>query len=109
MQFFDRMIPLLSKKPNLLDKVITMEEGMDKVKDLLRNFIGKQAVIQSKMKLLTSGFYSLILSFLDSNDKIKDFNKWSSSFDHIVGFPQVASIFQDDIVFYELIETLLKI
>ena len=32
MQFFDRLIPLLAKKPDLRDKVITVKEGMDKVK-----------------------------------------------------------------------------
>ena len=35
MQFFDKLIPLLAKKPDLPDKVIAIKEGMDKVKDLL--------------------------------------------------------------------------
>ena len=34
MQFFDRLIPLLAKKPDLPDKVIVVREGMDKVKYL---------------------------------------------------------------------------
>lgn len=48
MQFFDRLIPLLGKKPYLPDKVIIVKEGMDKVKDLLQIFIGQLAAIQSK-------------------------------------------------------------
>ena len=112
MQFFDRLIPLLAKKPDLSDKVITVKEGMDKVKELLQIFTGKLAVIQSKMKVLTNCFYSLILSIINSGDKIKDFNEWSSSFDHIIDFPQVVSIFQDGIdecLFNELIDTLFKV
>ena len=41
MQFFDRLIPLLAKNPNLPDKVIIVKEGMDKVKDLLQFFTRK--------------------------------------------------------------------
>ena len=37
MQFFDRLILLLAKKPDLTDKVISIKEGMDKVKDLLQS------------------------------------------------------------------------
>ena len=87
MQFFDRLIPLLAKKPDLPDKVITIKEGMDKVKDLLQFFTGKLATIQNKMKVLTNGFYSLIISVLYFDNQIKDLNEWSNSFDHIVDFP----------------------
>ena len=97
MKFFYILIPLLAKKPDLLDKVVVVKEGMDKVKDFLQFFIGKLATIQKKMKTLTNGFHYLILSILDSDGKVKDFSEWSNSFDHIVDFPQVASIFQDDI------------
>ena len=58
MKFFDRLIPLLAKEPNFLDKVIVVKEGMDKVKYLLQFFTGKLAAIQSKMKILTNGFHS---------------------------------------------------
>ena len=64
------------------------------------------------MKMLTSGFYSLILSVLHSSNQVRDLNEWSNSFDHIVDLPQVVSIFQGDIdecTFKELIDTLLKI
>ena len=63
------------------------------------------------MKVLTSGFYSLILSILYSNNQVKDSNEWSNSFDHIVDLPQVASIFEgdiDEIAFNELVDTLFK-
>ena len=112
MQFFDRLILLLAKKPNFLDKVIVVKEGMDKVKDLLQFFIGKLAMIQNKMKSLTNGFHSLILFVLVSDGKVKNLNEWSDSFDHIVNLPQVASIFQNDIdecLFNELIDTLFKV
>ena len=87
MQFFDRLIPLLAKKLDLLDKVIIVKEGMDKVKDLLKNFTGKLAVIQSKMKVLANGSHFLMLYVIGSDGKIKDLNEWSSSFDHVVNLP----------------------
>ena len=64
------------------------------------------------MKVLTNGFYSLILFVLDFDNQIKDLNESSSSFDHIIDLPQVASIFEGDIdefSFNELIDTLFKI
>ena len=112
MQFFDRLIPLLAKKPNLPNKVIAVKEGMDKVKALLQFFIGKLAVIQNKMIILTNGFYSLILSILDSSNQVRDLSEWSNSFDHMVDFQQLASIFEgyiDECAFNELIDTLFKI
>ena len=87
MQFFDRLIPLLAKKPDLRDKVIIVKEGMDKVKDLLTNFTGKLATIQSKMKVLANGSHFLILSVIDSDGKVNDLNEWSGSFDRVVNFP----------------------
>ena len=36
MQFFDRLIPLLAKKPDFPNKVIIVKEDMDKVNDLLQ-------------------------------------------------------------------------
>ena len=64
------------------------------------------------MKILTDGFYSLIQSILDSNNKIRDWGEWSSSFDHVEELPQVATIFEgdtDELAFHELIDTLFKI
>ena len=74
MQFFDRLIPLLAKKLDLPNKFIAIKKGMYKVKDLLQFFTGKLAVIQNKMKILTNGFHSLILSILDFDNKVKDLN-----------------------------------
>ena len=111
MQFFDRLIPLLAKKPNLPDKIIIVKEGMDKVKDLLKFFTGKIVAIQSKMKVLANGSHFLMLSVIDSDGKVKDLNEWYSSFDRIVNLPQVASIFRDDIdecVFNDLTDTLFR-
>ena len=103
---------MLAKKLDFPDKVIIVKEGMDKVKYLLQFFIGKLVAIQSKMKILTNGFHSLILSVLDSDGKVKDLSEWSNSFDHIVDLLQVASIFQEDIdecLFNELVDALFKI
>ena len=63
MQFFDRLIPLLTKN---------FKEGMDKIKDLLGFFSRKLSIIQSRMKVLTDGFYSLILSILNLDNQIND-------------------------------------
>ena len=87
MQFFDSLIPLLEKKLDLLDKVITIKEEMDKIKDLLRFFFRKLSIIQNRMKVLIDGFYSLIISILNSNNQIKDWGEWSSSFNQIVDLP----------------------
>ena len=111
MQFFDRLIPLLVKKPDLPDKVITVKEGVDKVKDLLKFFTGKLAVIQNKIKVLANGSHFLMLFVIYSDGKVKDLNEWSSSFDRVVNLPQVASIFRDDIdecSFNDLTDTLFK-
>ena len=111
MQFFERLIPLLAKKPDLLDKVIIVKEGMDKVKELLKIFTGKLVAIQSKMKVLANGSHFLMHSIIDSDGKMKDLSEWSSSFDHVIDFPLVASIFQDDIdecVINDLTNTLFK-
>ena len=77
----------MGKKPNLPNKVIAIKESMGKVNDLLKFFIEKLTVIQNKMKVLTNGFCSLILSILNFENQIKDLNEWSNSFDHIVKFP----------------------
>ena len=85
---------------------------MDKVKDLLKNFTGKLAAIQSKMKVLVNGSHFSMLSIIDFDGKVKDLNEWSSSFDRVVNLPQVASIFKGDIdefFFNEFIVTLFKI
>ena len=84
---------------------------MDKVKDLLKNFTGKLAAIQSKMKVLANGSHFLMLSVIDSDGKVKNLNEWSSSFDRVANLPQVASIFRDDIdecAFNDLTDTLFK-
>lgn len=75
MQFFDRLILPLAKKPDHPNKVIAIKEGMDKVKDFLQFFIGKLTVIQNRMKVLINGFYSLILSILNSNGQMKGWNE----------------------------------
>ena len=100
MQFFDRLIPLMAKKPNLLDKVITVKDGMDKVKDSLGLFLGKLTIIQSRMKVLTNGFHSLIISIINSNNEIKDWAEWSNSFDNIVNLQSVAPILEGEVQIY---------
>ena len=70
------MVPLLAKQLDLLDKVILVKEGMDKVKYLLGLFLGKLSIIQNRMKILSDGFYSLILSILDYDNQIKDWGEW---------------------------------
>ena len=90
---FDRLVSLMVKKPDLLDKIIIVKEGLDLVKYLFGFFNGKLTIIQSKMKILTNGFYSLILSIVDSRNKIKDWVEWSNYFDDIVNFPFVMPIF----------------
>ena len=78
---------MLAKNPDLPDKVITVKEGMDKVKDLLKFFTGKLAIIQSKMKVLANGSHFLMLSIIDSDGKEKDLSEWSISFDHVIDSP----------------------
>lgn len=112
MQFFDRLIRMLDKKLDHPNKVITIKECMDMVNDLLQFSKGKLIIIQNKMKVSINSSYSLILSILSSDNQIKDWNESTTSFYHIVNFPQVASIFQgdtDEFSFNELIDTLFKV
>lgn len=44
-QFLERLIMLMKKKPNLPDKIITVKEGLDIVRELIGFFIGKLHII----------------------------------------------------------------
>lgn len=52
-QFFERLIMLMAKNPNLPDKIITVKEVLEMVKELIGFFTRKIQIIQGKLKVLS--------------------------------------------------------
>lgn len=92
-QFFDRLVSLMARKPDLPNKIITVKDGLEIVKELIGFFTSKLSVIQKKLKVLTTRFNSLILPVTNSGGKLKDWQEWSESFDNIFNLPKVIPIF----------------
>ena len=72
MQFFDRLIMLMAKKPDLLDKIFTVKESLEMVKELSGFFTSKLQVIQGQLKILFDGVEPCIPSILDATNVVKD-------------------------------------
>ena len=52
-QFIERLIVLIAKKLDLPNKIITVKEGLEIVKELMGFFTGKLQTIQGKLKVLS--------------------------------------------------------
>ena len=52
-QFLERLIMLMAKKINFLDKIIIVKEGLEMVMELIGFFTKKMQIIQGKMKALS--------------------------------------------------------
>lgn len=52
-QFLERLIMLIAKKPNFPNKIITIKESMEIVKELIGFFTRKVKIIQGKIKVLS--------------------------------------------------------
>lgn len=84
MQFLDKLIVLMAKKPDLPDKIFTMKESLEMVRELSGFFTGKLQVIQGKLKILYEGVEPYIPSILDDTNVVKEWQDWSASFDNIL-------------------------
>jgi len=110
LQFFDRLIMLMAKKPDLPDKIFTVKESLELVKELSGFFSGKLQVIQGRLKTLSDGIEPCIPTILDTADVVKDWHRWSISFDDILTRGSTSAIFEDtsDSPFHSLIDSLFK-
>jgi hypothetical protein len=110
LQFFDRLIMLMAKKPDLPDKIFTVKESLELVKELSGFFSGKLQVIQGRLKTLSDGIEPCIPTILDTADVVKDWHGWSTSFDDILTRESTSAIFEDtsDSPFHSLIDSLFK-
>ena len=110
MQFFDKLIMLMAKKPDFPDKIFTVKESLEMVKELSGFFSGKLQVIQGRLRTLSDGMEPFIPSISDTTNVVKDWQEWSTSFDDILTQGSTAAIFEDtsDSPFHSLIDSLFK-
>ena len=110
MQFFDKLIVLMAKKLDLLDKIFTVKESLEMVKELSGFFTGKLEIIQGKLKTLSDGVEPCIPSILSATNDIRDRQEWSTSFDDILTRETIVAIFEDtsDSPFHTLVDSLFK-
>ena len=71
-----------------------MKETLEMVKELIGFFTNKLQIIQGKMKIMNEGIDNFITSIVDEDNKLKDQQEWSDSFDNVVRFPTIAPIFE---------------
>ena len=102
---------LMTKKPDLLDKIIIVKEGMYTVRELIRFFTGKLKIIHGKVKILSQGIKLCIPPILVAGNKLKDWQEWLDSFDSKLTQVGTTSIFEGDIdiPFNNFIDSLFKI
>ena len=84
LQFFDRLIMLMAKKLDLPDKIFTVKESLEMIKELSGFFSGKLQVIQGKLRTLSDGIEPCIPSILSTTKVVKGWQEWSISFDDIL-------------------------
>ena len=110
LQFFDRLIMLMAKKPDLPDKIFTVKESLESVKELSGFFSGKLQVIQGRLRTLSDGIEPCIPSLLDDANVVKNWQEWSTSFDDILTRGSTLTIFEDTsgAPFHMLIDSLFK-
>ena len=75
MQFLDRLIMLMAKKPDLLDKIFTIKKSLEMVKELSGFFSGKLQVIQGKLKTLLDKMEHCIPSILDNTNIVRNWQE----------------------------------
>lgn len=110
MQFLDKLIVLMAKKPDLLDKIFTVKENIEMVKDLSGFFAGKIQAIQGKLKFLSDGIEPCVPSVIDAINNLRDWQEWSTSFDDILTWETIVAILEDTSIFpfHTLIDSLFK-
>ena len=63
---------LMAKKSDLPDKIFTVKESLEMVKELSGFFSGKLQVIQGKLKIFSDGMEPCILSILGTTNIVRD-------------------------------------
>ena len=110
MKNLDKLIVLMAKKPDLLDKILTMKESIVMVKELSGFFAGKIQAIQGKLKVLSDGIEPCVPSLINATNNLRDWQEWSTSFDDILTWETTLAILEDIYVFpfHTLIYSLFK-
>lgn len=110
---FDSLVPLLPQKKDLRKGVIiNARKVIHRVKELHGFFIGKMQLIQGKMKTISMGILNFIPNILDVNGFIKEWQEWSSSFEHILRHLRFVSYYNNeiDVIFvYDMVDFLFRI
>ena len=101
----------MAKKPDLPDKIFTVKEGLEMVRELSGFFAGKILVIQGKLKFLTDGIEPCIPSITDATNSLRDWQDWSTSFEDILTREAKVAVLEDTFVlpFHTLIDSLFKV
>ena len=68
----DRLIMLMAKQLDLPDKIFTVKEILEMVKELSGFFFGKLQLIQGKLKTLLDGMEPCIPSIMDTTNVVRD-------------------------------------
>ena len=100
----------MAKKTDLPDKIFTVKESLESVKELSGFFSSKLQVIQGRLRTLLDGIKPCIPSVLGDANVVKNWQDWSTSFDDILTRGSRLTIFEDtsDSSFHTLIDTLFK-
>lgn len=62
----------MAKMLDFPNKIITIKEGLEIIKELIGFFTGKLQILQGKMNILSQGFEPYIPPILDTNNKLRD-------------------------------------
>ena len=100
----------MAKKPDFPDKIFTVKESLEMIKELSGFFSGKLQVIQGKLRTMSDGIEPCIPSVLNNTKVVRDWQEWSISFDNILTQQSTLAIFEDtsDSSFHSLIDSLFK-
>ena len=88
-QFFDRLVPLLTQKKELPKEIIVpIRKMIHQVKELNSFFKGKIEAIRRKLKSIALGTPDFISTILNNEGYVKSWQEWSESFDLILDHPR---------------------
>jgi hypothetical protein len=112
-QFFDRLVPLLTQKKELPKEIIVpIRKMIHQVKELNSFFSGKIEAVRGKLKSIALGTPDFIPTILNNEGYVKSWQEWSESFDLILDHPRFIAFSRgesSDQVVYDMIDMTYKI